>query len=344
MGLRRLVVGAAFCTIAVSPIDAVAADGGQAVDIGDGRVCTSSARVEKGQTVIFESGSPNDGTVWQKGASSGPSAVSRACIYDRPGTATGDHLSRSAAAPRRALPATSSPTSHTMLRVGGAGPVRVRRPLHRRAVRRLYATSYPDETAGLVLVDAGHEDRVDELQPILPPDLVEPILFGLSTCRPTCTSYPQVERISSSRGRPGPAPPLPLRPMPLVVLTHGIPVSAENPVPPDFPSIKFEAVLSQLQRRLTDLVPGGRQVIAAHSGHYIPARRADLVIDATRAVVDAVRPATRSPVSELPADRAQGCSSSAGLASATLAVGVTLRKAAQPPRRSGPRSTLRTHG
>ena len=78
--------------------------------------------------------------------------------------------------------------------------------------------------------------------------------------------------------------------MPLVVLTHGIPPADEGAaIPPDFPAAQWEEVIQELQQQLVQLVPGGQQVIAHGSGHNIHLERPDLVIDAVRAVVDAVR-------------------------------------------------------
>jgi pimeloyl-ACP methyl ester carboxylesterase len=198
---------------------------------------------------------------------------------------------------------------------------------------RLHATTYPDDVAGLVLVDTSHEDQVDELLPIMPPELVDPILFGSEhPSADVLAAYPQVEQIlfqpSGDQVRDAQAS-SPLRPMPLVVLSNGIPVSAENPVPPDFPSAGFEEILSGLQRRLAHLVPGARQVIAAHSGHYIQLGEPNLVVDATRAVVDAVRRGeTRVVATELPQTGVRPLAITA-VASALVVVGVALRATAR---------------
>jgi pimeloyl-ACP methyl ester carboxylesterase len=71
--------------------------------------------------------------------------------------------------------------------------------------------------------------------------------------------------------------------MPLVVLAHGRP----DPNVP-FPE-QEERLLQQLQRELAQLVPGGRLVIATESGHDVPHERPELVLDAIRDVVRAVR-------------------------------------------------------
>ena len=76
----------------------------------------------------------------------------------------------------------------------------------------------------------------------------------------------------------------PLRPMPLVVLSRpGRPLAAGRPVD------EVERLWQQLQRELAQLVPGGRLVIATQSGHDIQDEQPELVLDAIRDVVRAVR-------------------------------------------------------
>ena len=77
----------------------------------------------------------------------------------------------------------------------------------------------------------------------------------------------------------------PLHPMPLVVLTHG----RSDPAPRGWPGEEVERLWQQLQRELADLVPGGRLVIATESGHDIQDEQPELVLDAIRDVVLAVR-------------------------------------------------------
>ena len=77
----------------------------------------------------------------------------------------------------------------------------------------------------------------------------------------------------------------PLRPMPMVVLTHGRPWD----YPPDYPAAALEDLWLPLQRKLAGLVPEGRLVIAEESQHYIHLTQPDLVIEAICQVVDAVR-------------------------------------------------------
>ena len=97
------------------------------------------------------------------------SGFTRACVYDRPGTATGDHLSRSDAAPQPRTAADVVADLHSMLHDSGEpGPYVLVAHSIGGLFARLFATTFPDEVAGLVLVDTSHEDQVDELLPIMP--------------------------------------------------------------------------------------------------------------------------------------------------------------------------------
>jgi hypothetical protein len=86
-----------------------------------------------------------------------------------------------------------------------------------------------------------------------------------------------------------------LPPLPLVVLSHGVPLSAELPpeaqaaLAPDFPWAEMEREWQDLQAELAGLAPGARHTIATESGHYIQLQQPELVVDATRQVVAAVR-------------------------------------------------------
>jgi pimeloyl-ACP methyl ester carboxylesterase len=163
---------------------------------------------------------------------------------------------------------------------------------------RLYAATYPEEVAGLVLVDSSHEEQnarfeaaltpeqwaaFERLQQQAPPNLeVDPALERIDID----VSFAQLREAAEAR---------PLPSLPLVVLTRGLPASAEVPpelraeLPPDFPYDTFDTVWEELQVALAALVPGGRQVIATESGHYIQLQQPELVIEAIEQVVEAVR-------------------------------------------------------
>jgi hypothetical protein len=80
----------------------------------------------------------------------------------------------------------------------------------------------------------------------------------------------------------------PLRPMPLFVLTHGVPDPPSPGEPPEFARAK-ERVWQELQQQLAQLVPNAKHLVVRDSGHIIQEERPDVVIDAIRRVVEAVR-------------------------------------------------------
>ncbi|MGB3328549.1 MAG: alpha/beta hydrolase, partial [Thermomicrobiales bacterium] len=150
-------------------------------------------------------------------------------------------------------------------------------------VARLYASTYPEDVVGMVLVDAAQEDYYAAIRRILTPAQWD--AFADPGANP---EYPGLERIDTATSAiqmRTAAAASPLRPMPLVVLTHGKPWEW----PPGFPAAALEAVWLPLQERLAALVPDARLIVAEESGHFIQLQQPGLVTDAIRAVVDAVR-------------------------------------------------------
>ena len=85
----------------------------------------------------------------------------------------------------------------------------------------------------------------------------------------------------------------PIRPMPFVVLAHGIPFAA--PIS-GWPTAEMEGIMFALQQDLAQLVPDARLIVATESGHNIHQDQPELVIAAIREVVEAVRdPSTWTP-------------------------------------------------
>ena len=163
---------------------------------------------------------------------------------------------------------------------------------------RLYAATYPDEVVGLVLVDASHEEQIVRFQVALTPEQWAAFERLQQQALPDLADDPDHERIdfdaSFAQLRTAAAAQS-LPSLPLVVLTRGVPISAELPpemlskLPPDFPFDTFDTVWQELQADLAALAPGARQVIATESGHYVQTQQPQLVIDAVEQVVDAVR-------------------------------------------------------
>jgi pimeloyl-ACP methyl ester carboxylesterase len=265
------------------------------IDIGDDRRIWLDCRGEGSPTVILEAGAGNNAEIWDTIALPagvtdtavlpGVTGLSRVCAYDRPNTFLDpEHPSRSDRVPNPRTAADMVADLHTLLTTADvAGPHVLVGHSFGGLIVRLFATVYPDAVAGLVLVDAAHEDYYASVQELLTPEQ-----WALYDAAPENPNYPHLEKIdtqASATQMRDAALVSPLRPMPLVVLTHGRPWDW----PEDFPAAALEDLWATLQDDLFALVPDARFVVAEQSGHYIQHDEPALVIEAIRQVVDAVR-------------------------------------------------------
>jgi pimeloyl-ACP methyl ester carboxylesterase len=301
-------------TPASSP-SAASGDFAGLVDIG-GRDLYLECRGEGTPTVILEAGAYGRGDVWTRDLEQpagertmvlpGVAAFTRVCAYDRPGT-IGDvnpsldpygplfYPSRSDPVPQPRTTRDMVDDLHALLGAADVpGPYVLAGHSSGGLVAQLYASEYPDEVVGMVLLDSTHEDVWLRFQEALTPDQWE--AFEALTVNQTekQEAYPEVERWytapladDASTGQVRQAmKDAPLRPMPLFVLAHGIPFGDAIP---GWPSEKMEAIVTELQEDLAARVPHSRLAVAAESGHNIHQDQPELVIDAVRQVVAAVR-------------------------------------------------------
>lgn len=258
------------------------------VAIDGGRRLFLECRGTGKPTVVLEAGAGDLGEVWNLQPFGPGSAVlpavaeiTRVCTYDRPGTyLLPDRLSRSdpAAMPRSArdmvldlralLRAAEVPSPYLLVGHSFGG-----------MLMRLYATSYPEGVAGLVSVDAQNEDFIAAYKELLSPEQYEAAVHPGPP--PGLQDYTDYERpsleLSGAQMRQAQAD-TPLRPMPLVVLSHSRDLANPFGFPPTWPIEALEQAFQASQDKLTTLVPGARHVIAAESGHYIQLDQPELVI------------------------------------------------------------------
>jgi pimeloyl-ACP methyl ester carboxylesterase len=282
------------------------------VDIG-GRELYLECRGRGSPTVVLVSGYPQTADVWSDDLTSpdsprrmvlpGVSKLTRVCAYDRPGTVQpqpdGTTLpGRSDPVPQPRTAADAVAELHALLHTARLpGPYVLVGHSYGGLVVRLYAHTYPADVAGLVLVDPTNEELDRLLREQLTPEqyadfwrvLFEP-LEG-----PPPPEYPDLELVdvqaSFAQIRAAVAT-TPLSPMPLVVLTRGVPLSAEIPpgtFPPGFPLATIDSAWRASHEYLATLVPDGRLVIATRSGHNIHLDQPELVTKAIRHVVKQVR-------------------------------------------------------
>ena len=233
-------------------------------------------------TVVFEGGLTSDWYELQNQLS----GFTRVCSYDRPG----GPASRSDPAPTPRTARDFVADLHALLRAARVpGPYVLAGHSNSGLFTQLYASTHPRQVAGLVLIDAVHrayhQRQLALLKPLLPPEVWEALRQEAMTPPHRLVDPEGVDIWTSERQTRVALRRSPLRPMPLVVLAHGRP----EPAPPGWPGEEVEQLWQQLQRELADLVPGGRLVIATQSGHDIQDEQPELVLDAIRDVVRAVR-------------------------------------------------------
>jgi pimeloyl-ACP methyl ester carboxylesterase len=225
----------------------------------------------------------------------GVTAFTRVCAFDRPGTiATLDGGVLSSRSDPIAQPRTAPDLVaelHALLQAGGVpGPYVLAAHSLGGLVARLYASTYPNEVIGLILVDAYSE----RLETLLGPERWQALVrlnteSGSDTVVPI-PGYGDLETVGCGTANPvmRAAVATPLAPMPLAVLAHGKPF----PVPADaqgFTSDALEAVLRATNEDLATLVPRVRFFVASECGHDIHQDQPELVIEAVRQVVAGVR-------------------------------------------------------
>jgi pimeloyl-ACP methyl ester carboxylesterase len=327
IGLIALMLGmpipvmAQSATPAASP-SAASGDFAGLVDIG-GRNIYLECRGEGSPTVILESGYRASGRDWSDDLlhPEAPRTMvlpdvaqfTRVCAYDRPGTVStsgeDELVGRSdAIAQPRSDPEVVADL-HALLQAAQVpGPYVLAGHSLGGMFARLYASTYPDEVAGLVLVDAYSE----RLETLLPPERWAAIVrmtqaFGSDTLT-QIAGYGDRETIGYGADNAVVRAAIaasPLRPMPLAVLAHGVPfdIPAETLAQYGLTAAGWEADLLAGQADLATLVPQARFFVASESGHSIHQDQPELVIEAIRQVVAGVRhPDTWADLSSCCAD------------------------------------------
>jgi pimeloyl-ACP methyl ester carboxylesterase len=279
---------------------------GRPVDIG-GRSLNIFCAGEGNPAVIFESGSGGPGYGWVSIQRELGKFV-RSCWCDRAGYGWSD------AGPFPRDSAAISEDLHRLLRNAGVQPPYVLVGASFGGLNvRVYNKHYPDDVAGMVLVDSSH---IDEGVPIRPPGEGWLPYFPRAMSVLALT-LKQIGVLRLIMDRPGPSVPLTLAPdlrtlaesskelffesllearaagglgdRPLIVLTAGLPSST-----PRDPAQARELIASQQhwiesQAQLARLSTQGKQIVLKDSRHGIQWDRPDAVIDAVREVVAELR-------------------------------------------------------
>jgi len=210
-------------------------------------------------TVILEAGLTGDHRTWDPVLSE-IASTTRVCAYDRA------NIGSSEAAP---TPRTVSDMVKDLHALVGSGELKPPYVLvgfsFGGLVSQLYASTYPDDVAGLVLVESNHPDENDEFEAELTPAQIK-------RDREEARANPEGVDISASFEEVQAASGLP--DLPLVVITAGQPAEW----PPGWDADVFNRLRAAQQKDLADSVPDGTQVIAEQSGHEVPMSEPEIVV------------------------------------------------------------------
>jgi len=249
------------------------------VDVGGRRLhihCTGR-NVEGSPTVVLEAGLGDSSAVWNQ-VQAEVAKFTRVCSYDRAG------LGGSEPAPvPRTIEAVVADLHELLMNAKIPGAYVLAGHSLGGILTRLYASRYPDEVAGMVLVDSAHEDEPDRGLTLLPLEIVRQLKsedFVIRHPRESVDHCSIRALMNAANWRSN---------IPLIVLTQGRPYSPNDyPTPALAP--KFYQLHLEMQRDLVRRSPRGKQVIAEKSGHGIHQHQPELVIDAIRQVVEGIKP------------------------------------------------------
>jgi pimeloyl-ACP methyl ester carboxylesterase len=273
--------------LATEPVSAPAGTPGpvaQVFDIG-GRGLYLQCEGRGTPLVVLEAGLGGGADVWAA-VLPALSETTRVCAYDRAGLGLSD--------PPRLRPRTSLDVAqdlHALLVAAGEpGPyVLVGHSMGGYHVR-VYAGQYPEEVAGMVLVDASHPDQAQAFLDALPEDSAEitgalrrEIEAGFSDPSSNAEDLDVATSAELVRASGG------LGDRPLVVVTANQAGNQSGPDVPDEIDEAFDAAWLRLQAELVGLSTQGTQVMAPRGGHMVPVDAPEIVIEAARDVVAAVR-------------------------------------------------------
>ena len=247
-------------------------------------------------TVVFDSGlggSSLDWTLVQPEVAS----FTRACSYDRAGYAWSDP---------GPMPRDADNIVEDLERLLGNASVAAPYVLVGHSLGGLivqkFARQHPERIAGLVLVDATHENQFRRLEEAITAmegarrrslltmsdsyQVPEGLPDGVRTLAAAFVARAQSivvlrSELSFLRNSPGSATPVALPDVPVVVISHRL----ESPAPATRGG-RFEQTWMELQNELAALAPRSEHVIARTGDHHIHIREPETVIGAVRGVVE----------------------------------------------------------
>lgn len=238
-------------------------------------------------TVIIDTGLGDDSSDWQF-IHEQSSKLTRSCTYDRPGYGWSDFGPRPRNSRRIAyelgLLLQEASISPPYVLVGHSfGGFNM----------RVFASYHPNEIAGLVLVDASHEQQYERLNIKIPKRYRRSTIIIASHAKND--SKPQVLQDRAFRAASAEISSLyqsamqvqrsqPIPTIPLIVISRGLAEWKGN-----IAAQQREKTWINLQQDLTRLSPISQHIFAHQSGHDIPQQQPEIIVEAISDVINLAR-------------------------------------------------------
>lgn len=234
--------------------------------------------------VVLEAGGGGDHRGWDA-VQPELARTTRVCSYDRAGLALSD------AAPKRATATQKADDLHDLLSEADVrGPYVLVGHSYGGMLVRVYTARYPDDVAGVVLLDSSHPDQIERLLAALPPRRVgeNAVIRDLRRFL-TDESQPNPEGVDWTASADEARAAGSLGNRPLIVVTAG-----KDEWPPEMPAQvarRLRHAWLEMQRDIARLSTDHVHVIAVYSPHLVMTNlgQPDLVIRAIRVVTNAAR-------------------------------------------------------
>ncbi|WP_404802156.1 alpha/beta fold hydrolase [Bacillus infantis] len=133
---------------------------------------------------------------------------------------------------------------------------------------RMYATEYPEEVCGLILIDSTPEEYRERFLPTMPEDFQEAYHKQFVREGNYDEFMESLQQLKDTRRRLD---------VPLIVLSAGKKA---------YYSAESQALWNDMQRELLEISSHGELVIAENSAHYIQRDEPEVIVDAVRKLID----------------------------------------------------------
>jgi pimeloyl-ACP methyl ester carboxylesterase len=300
---------------------------GHLVDIGGYRL-HMHVEGQGSPTVVLDAGAGGMGLMWEL-VRPAIAKVTRVVVYDRAGLGWSD------SSPRPRTADVMAEELHTLLRAAKIeGPSILVGHSLGGPVARQFAAKYPEEVAGLVMVDSAHEQQAkrfpakllrmfesmkgmagvmkwlgrsgmfalnpkrlptDDLSK-LPQETAETIRAVVASSKSHVeTTVAETLSVMAAETRPVST----LGALPLAVISHG--KLDANAVPPGLGQEvrdEYERAWQELQEEIASLSTNGRRIIAERSGHNIILDQPEIIVESILEMIESIRQSIESPGKE----------------------------------------------